>query len=187
MSGKSSVQWNPDITSQLWLASEDDSNPVIQLWDLRYETSPVRTLNVHNRGVLMMSWCRVDSELMVSCAKGNQLICWNGGNAEHPDGEILSEIALANQWCSNLSWCPRDPALIAASSFDRNVSIYSVFGGTQQQVQTTSKIVDSFPGMDEFQPEPIPRSNASQVVTQSSTPRNGWHQQVCEIATARDQ
>ena len=33
------------------LASEDDHSPVIQLWDLRYATSPVKTLEGHQRSV----------------------------------------------------------------------------------------------------------------------------------------
>lgn len=151
------VQWHPDVATQLWLASEEDQAPVIQLWDLRYATAPARTLQIHTRGVLGMSWCPKDPELMISCAKDNKIICWNAGDAEHPNGEILSEIASSNQWYSDISWCPRNPAIVAASGLDGNVSIYSLFGGQQQQVQTTSKIVDSFPGMDSLQPDPIPQ------------------------------
>lgn len=44
-----SLQWHPDIATQLWLASEEDQAPVVQLWDLRYATSPakVRTVFVY--------------------------------------------------------------------------------------------------------------------------------------------
>lgn len=37
-----SLQWHPDIATQLWLASEEDQAPVVQLWDLRYATSPAK-------------------------------------------------------------------------------------------------------------------------------------------------
>lgn len=151
------IQWHPEIATQLWLASEDDQTPVIQLWDLRYATAPSKTLQIHSRGVLGMALCNKDSELMVSCAKDNKIFCWNA-NSEDNHGEILSELASTSQWYSDVSWCPKNPALIAASSFDGNVSIYSIFGGTQYQVQTTSKIADSFPGMDQ-----IPQENLSQA------------------------
>lgn len=86
---------------------------------------------------------------MVSCGKDNRILCWNP-NSSNPEGEILSEIASTVQWYSDVQWCPRNPALIASSSLDGNVTVYSVFGGSQQQVQTTNKIADSFPGMDNF-------------------------------------
>lgn len=37
-----SLQWHPTIATQLWLASEDDQAPVVQLWDLRYATAPAK-------------------------------------------------------------------------------------------------------------------------------------------------
>lgn len=39
------LQWHPDIATQLWLASEDDQSPVVQLWDLRYATAPAKVRN----------------------------------------------------------------------------------------------------------------------------------------------
>ena len=44
------VCWHPDVATQMALASEDDHSPVIQLWDLRFATSPVRSLENHQRG-----------------------------------------------------------------------------------------------------------------------------------------
>lgn len=146
------VQWNPDVATQLWMASEDDQAPVIQLWDLRYATAPSKTLQMHSRGVLGMSWCPRDHDLMISCGKDNKILCWNA-QSEDQNGEVLSEIASTSQWYSDISWCPRNPAVVAASSFDGNVSIYSLFGGQQQQVQTSSKIADSFPGMEQIPQE----------------------------------
>jgi protein transport protein SEC31 len=157
------LQWHPDVATQLWLASEDDQCPVIQLWDLRYATAPSKTLQIHSRGVLGMAWCPKDSELMISCAKDNKILCWNA-NSEDSQGEILSEIATTNQWYSDISWCPRNPAVVAASSVDGNVSIYSLFGGTQQQVQTSSKIADSFPGMSQMPQESVQQPSSQSAV-----------------------
>ncbi|XP_070494385.1 protein transport protein Sec31A isoform X3 [Chironomus tepperi] len=151
------VNWHPDIATQLWLASEDDQTPVIQLWDLRYATAPSKTLQIHSRGVLGMALCPKDTELMISCAKDNKILCWNT-SSEDNHGEILSEIASTSSWYSDITWCPKNPALVAASSFDGNVSVYSLFGGAQQQVQTSNKIADSFPGM-----ESIPQEYSTQT------------------------
>ena len=41
------VAWHPDVATQLCLASEDDHTPVIQVWDLRLASSPIKTLEGH--------------------------------------------------------------------------------------------------------------------------------------------
>jgi len=51
----------------------------------------------------------------------------------------VCDISTANQWNFDVSWCPRNPALIASASYDGHVSIYSLTGG-QQQVQTSNKV-----------------------------------------------
>lgn len=43
------LQWHPDVATQLWLASEDDQAPVVQLWDLRYATAPAKVVNIGQR------------------------------------------------------------------------------------------------------------------------------------------
>ena len=50
------VTWNPQVATQLCVASEEDQYPVIQLWDLRFATSPVKTFEGHEKGVLSVSW-----------------------------------------------------------------------------------------------------------------------------------
>lgn len=78
-----SIQWHPNIATQLWLASEDDQSPYAQLWDLRYATSPAKTMKIHERGILGLTWCPKDSDLMVSCGKDNKIYCWNP-NTDNP-------------------------------------------------------------------------------------------------------
>ena len=177
------VQWHPDVATQLWLASEDDQAPVIQLWDLRYATAPSKTLQIHSRGVLGMTWCPKDPELMISCAKDNKILCWNA-TSDEPNGELMSEIASTNQWYSDISWCPRNPALIAASNIDGNVSIYSLFGGSQHQVQTSSKIADSFPGMEQLTQEPMPHQlpNANTTIFHDLKKPPKWLKRPCGLS-----
>lgn len=66
-----------------------------------------QTLQIHQRGILGLTWCPSDTDLMVSCAKDNKILCWNP-NAEHQGDEILSEVASPIQWYSDVQWCPRE-------------------------------------------------------------------------------
>ncbi|KAL1115908.1 hypothetical protein AAG570_006197 [Ranatra chinensis] len=156
------LAWHPDVPTQLCLASEDDTNPVIQLWDLRFATSPLRSLQGHTRGVLSLAWCSHDSDLMISCAKDNKILCWNP-NSNDANGEMICEIPNTQQWIFEVDWCPRNPALVVSCSCDNRTSIYSLMGSNNNQIQTTNKIADSFPGMEQL--------NQNELVTGS-----GQHQ-----------
>jgi len=41
------LQWNPDVATQLVVASEDDRTPTLQMWDLRNHHSPVKEFVGH--------------------------------------------------------------------------------------------------------------------------------------------
>ncbi|KAG8042554.1 hypothetical protein G9C98_005188 [Cotesia typhae] len=146
------LQWHPEVATQLCLASEEDQAPIIQLWDLRFATSPLKTLSHHQRGILSIAWNNHDSDLLLSCARDNTIVCWNP-NAESPSEQFLCELMQTNQWNFDVSWCPRSPGLIVGSSFDGHASVYSLLGVSQAS-ETANKIVDSFPGMDPFTQAP---------------------------------
>ena len=163
-----SVAWHPDVATQMCIASEDDKSPVIQLWDLRLASSPLRVLERHSRGVLGVSWCDSDSDLLMSCGKDNRIYCWNP-NSNVPGGEVVCELSSNNDgcWSFDISWCRRNPAVIATSSFDGKVSVYSLLGGQQQiqQSKTSAAIADSFPGMESMQPLSQPVSSSTSAVS----------------------
>lgn len=128
-------------------------------------------MEYHQRGILSMAWCIQDPDLLVSCAKDNKIVCWNP-NSNNANGEVLSQVAETNQWSFEVVWCPKNPALIASPCFDGHVSIYSVMGGKTQQIQTTDKIADSFPGMDGYmQPPPIQQQQSVVSVDLSKPPK----------------
>ncbi|KAE8284134.1 Protein transport protein Sec31A SEC31-like protein 1 SEC31-related protein A [Larimichthys crocea] len=143
----SGMLWHPDVATQLVLASEDDRLPVIQMWDLRFATSPLKVFENHTRGILSISWSQADSELLLSSAKDNRILCWNPNT-----GEVIYELPTTNQWCFDVQWCPRNPALLSAASFDGKITVYSVMGGSlkSQQQSTADKISSSFDTMDPF-------------------------------------
>lgn len=55
--------------------------------------------------------------------------------------QVVYELNTSSQWCFDVKWCPRNPALISTCSFDGHVSVYSLMGGTSMP-QTSSKVRD---------------------------------------------
>ncbi|KAL6096516.1 sec31a [Pungitius sinensis] len=143
----SGLAWNPEVATQLVLSSEDDRMPVIQMWDLRFATSPFKILENHTRGVLAIDWSLADPELLLSCGKDNRILCWNPNTAE-----VLYELPTSSQWCFDIQWCPRNPAVLSAASFDGHIDIYSIMGGTNQaqSQRHADQISNSFGNMDPF-------------------------------------
>ncbi|XP_068255197.1 protein transport protein Sec31B isoform X2 [Nyctibius grandis] len=143
----SGMAWHPEVATQLVLSSEDDRLPVIQIWDLRFATSPLSQLEGHTRGVLSVSWCQADPELLLSSAKDNRILCWNTSV-----GEVVYELPIRSQWCFDVQWCPRNPSVFSAATFDGWINIYSVMGGNLEAQQKTQadKISSSFNNLDPF-------------------------------------
>ncbi|KAL9852500.1 protein transport protein Sec31A isoform 9-T9 [Geothlypis trichas] len=163
----SGLAWHPEVATQMVLASEDDRLPVIQMWDLRFASSPLRVLESHTRGILAIAWSMADPELLLSCGKDAKILCSNPNT-----GEVLYELPTNTQWCFDIQWCPRNPAVLSAASFDGRISVYSIMGGSadglrQKQVDQLSS---SFGNLDPFgtgQPLPplqLPQQTAPQSV-----------------------
>ncbi|NXP51040.1 SC31A protein, partial [Heliornis fulica] len=86
--------------------------------------------------------------------------------------QVLYELPTNTQWCFDIQWCPRNPAVLSAASFDGRISVYSIMGGStdglrQKQVDQLSS---SFGNLDPFgtgQPLPplqLPQQAAPQSV-----------------------
>ncbi|KAM9677868.1 protein transport protein Sec31A isoform 22-T22 [Trichechus inunguis] len=162
----SGLAWHPDVATQMVLASEDDRLPVIQMWDLRFATSPLRVLENHARGILAIAWSMADPELLLSCGKDAKILCSNPNT-----GEVLYELPTSTQWCFDIQWCPRNPAVLSAASFDGRISVYSIMGGStdglrQKQVD---KLSSSFGNLDPFGTgQPLPPLQIPQQTAQHS-------------------
>ncbi|CAJ0922359.1 15847_t:CDS:10, partial [Entrophospora sp. SA101] len=125
--GATAVAWNPDLATQIIVASEDDNNPVIVVWDLRNARAPEKILVGHQRGVLSLSWCKKDSDLLLSCGKDNRTLCWNPRTLE-----ILGELPPSSNWYFDVQFCPTNPDLLATASFDGKISVHSLQSGRNQ-------------------------------------------------------
>ncbi|XP_053779136.1 protein transport protein Sec31A isoform X13 [Desmodus rotundus] len=160
----SGLAWHPDVATQMVLSSEDDRLPVVQVWDLRFASTPLRVLENHARGILAIAWSMADPELLLSCGKDAKILCSNPNT-----GEVLYELPTNTQWCFDIQWCPRNPAVLSAASFDGHISVYSIMGGNadglrQKQVH---KLSSSFGNLDPFGTgQPLPPLQIPQQAAQ---------------------
>lgn len=119
--GMSDVCWHPENSTRVITSSEDDTSPIVMLWDLRNSRAPEKILSGHEKGVLSVSWCKQDSDLLLSCGKDNRTICWNPQTCE-----IVGELPSSQNWSFQTSWCPRNPDLLATASFDGTIGVHSL-------------------------------------------------------------
>ncbi|KAI3448846.1 hypothetical protein Pfo_005511 [Paulownia fortunei] len=117
------LQWNPDVATQLIVASDEDSSPSLRLWDMRNIISPVKEFVGHTKGVIAMSWCPIDSSYLLTSAKDNRTICW-----DTISGEIVAELPTGTNWNFDVHWYSKIPGVISASSFDGKIGIYNIEG-----------------------------------------------------------
>jgi protein transport protein SEC31 len=115
----SAVAWNPEVATQLVVASDDDMSPALQLWDLRNSVSPLMELHGHSKGVLAVSWCSQDASLLLSSGKDNRVIVW-----DVPTGQPHSEMPPAVNWKFDVQWAP-------------GKSLAGVFGGATFEGKVT--------------------------------------------------
>ncbi|KAL6717459.1 protein transport protein S31 [Lecanora helva] len=117
----SAIAWDPVKTTRLITSIPNDTDPVILVWDLRNANAPEKVLRGHDGGVLSLSWCTQDSDLLLSCGKDNRNICWNPQT-----GESLGEFPVVTNWTFQTRWNPHNPGLMATASFDGKITIESI-------------------------------------------------------------
>lgn len=117
----SAIAWDPNNSTKLLTATPDDGEPRIFLWNLRNSQAPERTLQGHLQGVLSLSWCEQDSDLLLSSGKDAKTIVWNPQT-----GERLGELPEVTNWTFQTRFHPHDPNLSATASFDGKITIQTL-------------------------------------------------------------
>ncbi|KAL4425258.1 hypothetical protein ABPG75_009274 [Micractinium tetrahymenae] len=118
----SALQWNPEVATQVMVASDDDMAPSLQLWDLRNSVSPIREFHGHAKGVLGMSWCPQDSSFLLSSGKDNRTICWDVSS-----GELYCELPPGSNWNFDVQWAPGQLAgVFATATFEGQIALSSL-------------------------------------------------------------
>ncbi|KAL8945233.1 MAG: hypothetical protein Q9211_000243 [Gyalolechia sp. 1 TL-2023] len=136
----SAVAWDPNKHTRLITAIPQDTDPLILVWDLRNANTPERVLRGHDGGVLSLSWCTQDNDLLISCGKDNRTICWNPQT-----GDAYGEYPVVTNWTFQTRWNPHNPSLLATASFDGKISIHplqSTSVVSRQPAGSSSKAVD---------------------------------------------
>eukprot|EP00615_Pteridomonas_danica_P011892 CAMPEP_0114343358 /NCGR_PEP_ID=MMETSP0101-20121206/10544_1 /TAXON_ID=38822 ORGANISM="Pteridomonas danica, Strain PT" /NCGR_SAMPLE_ID=MMETSP0101 /ASSEMBLY_ACC=CAM_ASM_000211 /LENGTH=1181 /DNA_ID=CAMNT_0001478035 /DNA_START=71 /DNA_END=3616 /DNA_ORIENTATION=- len=135
----SDVCWNPTEGFQIVTAMGDDSNPVINMYDLRSSTSmPLSQLVGHQQGILNMSWCPADTSLLLSCGKDGHTFLWDlyerkpiyeftADTVAAPTGGF-GGFGMSAGRRYQVAWSPKQRATLATCSFDRKVQVYSMSG-----------------------------------------------------------
>ncbi|OAL49964.1 WD40 repeat-like protein [Pyrenochaeta sp. DS3sAY3a] len=132
----SAVSWDPDVPTRLVTAIPTDQNPLVLVWDLRNTNAPEKTLQAHDQGVLSLSWCTQDSDILLSCGKDNRTIAWNPHS-----GEQLGEFPVVTNWTFQTRFNPSNPNLLATASFDGKIAIQTLqnTGATADQNKTAAQ------------------------------------------------
>jgi protein transport protein SEC31 len=132
----SAVSWDPDVPTRLVTAIPTDQNPLVLVWDLRNTNAPEKTLQAHDQGVLSLSWCPQDSDILLSCGKDNRTIAWNPHS-----GEQLGEFPVVTNWTFQTRFNPANPNLLATASFDGKIAVQTLqnTGATADQSKTAKQ------------------------------------------------
>ncbi|KAI8634061.1 WD40 repeat-like protein [Xylariaceae sp. FL1651] len=130
----SSIAWDPNNSTKLLTATPDDITPVILLWDLRNSNAPERTLQGHDQGILSVSWCQQDGDLLISCGKDNRTLIWNPQT-----GERYGEFPEVTNWTFLTRFNPNNPNLSATAAFDGKITIQTLQNTNPSAVQNTTQ------------------------------------------------
>lgn len=117
----SAVAWDPEKPTRLITAVPLDQEPVILVWDLRNSNAPEKILRGHESGVLSLSWCPQDNDLLLSCGKDNRTILWNPQT-----GEAYGDYPVVTNWTFQTRWNPHNPDIFATASFDGKLQVQSL-------------------------------------------------------------
>jgi len=101
-------------------------------------------LRGHEGGVLSLSWCQQDSDLLLSCGKDNRTICWNPQT-----GEPYGEFPVVTNWTFQTRWNPQNPNLLATASFDGKIAVQTT-QNTKSDAQKVGPQAHALDGEDFF-------------------------------------
>ncbi|KAF4224435.1 hypothetical protein CNMCM8980_009819 [Aspergillus fumigatiaffinis] len=136
----SAVAWDPEKPTKLITSTPLESDPLIYVWDLRNSHAPERTLKGHESGVLSLSWCPQDPDLLLSSGKDNRTLCWNPQT-----GQAYGEFPVVTNWTFQTRWNPHNPNFFATASFDGRISIQTV---QSTRTDTARAIADQNQALD---------------------------------------
>ncbi len=100
----------------------------------------LQVLRGHDQGVLSLSWCSQDNDLLLSCGKDNRTICWNPQTSE-PYGEF----PVVTNWTFQTRFNPHNPSLFATASFDGKIAVQTI---QSIKLDKSAETADQSQGLD---------------------------------------
>lgn len=116
----------------------------------------LKTLRGHDSGVLSLSWCVQDSDLLLSCGKDNRTILW-----DPQTGNAYGDYPVVTNWTFQTRWNPHNPNLFATASFDGKLAIQTLQNTGSPSSQTASNQNQALDGEDFFSKAQIQPQAAS--------------------------
>ena len=148
----SAIAWDPTKPTRLITAVPLEQEPAILVWDLRNSNAPEKIMKGHDSGVLSLSWCVQDPDLLLSCGKDNRTIMWNPQT-----GEAYGDYPVVTNWTFQTRWNPNNPNMFATASFDGKVQIQTIQNTnpsqTESNEQTTAADGEDFFSKASTQPQ----------------------------------
>ncbi|BDD60919.1 protein transport protein S31 [Monascus purpureus] len=141
----SAVAWDPERPTKLITSTPLESDPLILVWDLRNSHAPERTLRGHESGVLSLSWCAQDPDLLLSSGMDNRTICWNPQT-----GQAYGEFPVVTNWTFQTRWNPHNPNFFATASFDGKVSVQTIQNTSTETAKAIADETQALDGEDFF-------------------------------------
>lgn len=86
----------------------------------------------HESGILSLSWCPQDPDLLLSSGKDNRTICWNPQT-----GQALGEFPIVTNWTFQTRWNPHNPNLFATASFDGKIAVQTIQNTGKESAAST--------------------------------------------------
>ncbi|KAL2825146.1 hypothetical protein BDW59DRAFT_74528 [Aspergillus cavernicola] len=169
----SAVAWDPEKPTKLVTATPLESDPLINVWDLRNSHAPERTLRGHEAGVLSLSWCSHDPDLLLSSGKDNRTLCWNPQT-----GTPYGEFPVVTNWTFQTRWNPHNPNFFATASFDGRISIQTIQNTSTESAKAVADQNQSLDGEDFFA-----KAQSQPQVSSFSLPKAPkWLERPCSVA-----
>uniref|UniRef100_A0A8R1IC09 WD_REPEATS_REGION domain-containing protein n=1 Tax=Caenorhabditis japonica TaxID=281687 RepID=A0A8R1IC09_CAEJA len=139
----SSLCWNPSDASQLIVGSQSQQCSIIQKWDSRFISTPIKEYRHHQVGITSIDWNKADDRLLISSGCDGQVIIWN-----HETSEVLGGVgSLQGDWIRNVKWNEEEPAQFAIQYFRHPIQIGSLtsLGAPQPGAEVlAARITDQF-------------------------------------------
>eukprot|EP01088_Endostelium_zonatum_P008426 TRINITY_DN212_c0_g1_i1.p1 TRINITY_DN212_c0_g1~~TRINITY_DN212_c0_g1_i1.p1 ORF type:complete len:1296 (-),score=342.41 TRINITY_DN212_c0_g1_i1:37-3924(-) len=122
----SAIAWSPDHPTTIATASDDDNNPVVQIWDLTNAHTPQMQLTGHKKGVTSLSWSSIDHSLLLSSSRDGSILCYDVTKSSENIRRPLCEVDHSASSSIDVQWSPKAPYTLSSVTLDGKIKTFSL-------------------------------------------------------------